>query len=231
MQALGIPWLTALLYIFIFGSVVGKRIPLIEGYSYIDFVLPGIVMMNIINSAFNHASYSLYIQRFMRDIEEVLTAPFSHMEMLIGYVTGATVRALMVGMGIYALGLLFTAATPRHVGLFLLYAIGVSVLFSVLGLYLGLHADSFDHLSIVNFVIMPLTFLGGVFNSLHMLPPTLQKLVRLNPFFYFVDGFRYSMIGVHELPIGIGLTLLIILIMIACIGIWYLFKIGWKLRN
>lgn len=226
------PLISAGLYILIFGVVVGARIDLIAGVRYIDFVLPGIVMLNLINSSFSQTAFSLYFQRFARHIEEVLSAPISYLEMIVGYVTAAVARSVVVGIGIYILAIFFSAATISHFWLFLFYAVSVSVIFALLGLLIGLWSDSFEQLSLLNtFLITPLTFLGGVFNSIHMLPPQAQIFVRLNPFFYFVDGFRYSMIGVSESNILVGIMIILSLILIFGSTVWYLFKIGWRIRN
>src|SRR3989344_4083073 len=226
------PLISAALYILIFGVVVGARIDLIAGVKYIDFVLPGIVMLNLINSSFSQTAFSLYFQRFARHIEEVLTAPISYLEMIVGYVVGAVARSVVVGIGIYILAVFFSAATISHFWLFLFYAISVSVIFALLGLLIRHWSDSFEQLSLLNtFLITPLTFLGGVFNSIYMLPEGMQIYVRLNPFFYFVDGFRYSMIGVSESNIWIGIAIILGLILFFGSIVWYLFKIGWRIRN
>ncbi len=232
LQSLISPWISAFLYIIVFGVVIGKNIPLIDGVTYIDFVLPGLLMLNLITAAFSQTSFSLYFQRFAKHIEEILVAPLSHVEMIIGMVTGGVLRGLVTGLGVFALALFFTSATMAHFGLFLLYAVGVSVIFSLIGLIIALWADNFEQLSILNtFVIMPLTFLGGVFNSVSMLPQKVQFFVHLNPFFYFVDGLRYAMIGIHEGSIAIGITLMLALIAGFGVTVWVLFERGWKLRN
>ncbi len=232
LQSLVSPWISAFLYILVFGVVVGKRIPAIDGITYIDFVLPGLLMLNLITASFSQTSFSLYFQRFAKHIEEILVAPLSHVEMIIGMVTGGVLRGLVTGVGVYILALFFTSATMAHVGLFLFYAVGVSIIFSLIGLIIALWADNFEQLSILNtFVIMPLTFLGGVFNSVSMLPEKVQFFVHLNPFFYFVDGLRYSMIGIHESSIAIGISLMLALIIGFGVAVWILFERGWKLRN
>ncbi len=231
-QSILSPWVSAILYIVVFGFIVGSRISLIDGVKYIDFVLPGIVMLNLITASFSQTSFSLYFQRFARHIEEVLIAPFSFFEMIFGYVVGGVARGLVVGIGVYVIALFFTTATIVHFGLFLFYAVSVSIIFSLLGLLVGLWADNFEQLSILNtFIIMPLTFLGGVFNSVKMLPAKAQFFVRLNPFFYFVDGLRYSMIGIQEANQWIGFIIIFGLIFGFGGLVWYLFKIGWRLRT
>lgn len=231
-QTLVAPWISAILYIFIFGSVVGKKIDLIAGVQYIDFVLPGILMMNIMMASFSQTSSSLYFQRFARHIEEILVAPLSHFEMIVGYVTSGIVRGLVVGFGIYVIAILFSAATVANLPLFLFYVISVSVIFSLIGIIVGLWAEQFEHLQILNvFVIMPLSFLGGVFNSITMLPEAAQNIVRFNPLFYLIDGIRYSMIGISESNIFIGYLLIIGSIVLLTSIVLYLFHISWKLRE
>ncbi|MFC1595160.1 ABC transporter permease [Patescibacteria group bacterium] len=231
-QTLITPWISALLYIFIFGHVIGKRIDFMAGVEYIDFVLPGLIMMNIIMSSFSQTSSSLYFQRFARHIEEVLVAPLSYLEMIIGYVIGGVVRSMIVGLGVFFIAVFFSAANLDNFLLFLFYSLSVAVVFAFIGLLVGLWAKHFEHLAVLNtFVIMPLSFLGGIFNSITMLPPALQTVVKFNPFFYFIDGLRYSMIGIQEANAVIGLF--VIFSLIICLGclVWYLFKIGYKIRE
>lgn len=230
-QTLITPWISALLYIFIFGRIVGSRIDSIGGVEYIDFVLPGILMMNIIMGAFMQTAFSLYFQRFARHIEEVLVAPLAYWEMIIGHIIGGVLRAMVVAVGIYVIAVLFSAASFMHVGLFVFYALSVAILFSLIGLLIGLWAQSFEQLNILNtFVIMPLSFLGGMFNSVSMLPPLLQKLVIFNPFFYFIDGIRYAMIGIHEANRGMGVVVILGSLAVLCGLVWHLFRIGYHLR-
>lgn len=231
-QTLLSPWINALLYILIFGVVVGSKIDLIAGVTYIDFVLPGILMLNLIGSSFAQTSSSLYFQRFAKHIEEILVAPLSHFEMIVGYVLGGVARGVIVGLGVYAIALIFSAATITHLGLFLLYTIAVSVIFSLLGLLVALWAENFEQLSVLSvFVITPLTFLGGVFNSVTMLPEKIQVFVKFNPFFYFVDGLRYAMVGIREGSALIGWLVIVGLILVCGGLVWRLFSIGWRLRT
>ncbi len=231
-QSLVSPWINALLYILVFGVIVGSRIDLIAGVTYIDFVLPGIVMLNLISASYMQGAFGLYFKRFARHIEEVLIAPFSHFEILISFVAAAVLRGLIVGFGVYVIALFFSAATITHLFLFLFYSILVAIIFSFVGLIIGLWANNFEQVSVLNtFVITPLTFLGGVFNSITMLPESAQFFVRLNPFFYFVDGLRYSMIGISEANVWVGLGIIFTLIVVLGGVVWYLFKIGWKIRT
>lgn len=230
-QTLLSPWISATLFIFIFGEIVGSQIGMIGGMPYIEFVLPGILMMNVLTSAFSHASSSLYFQRFARHIEEILVAPLSHLEMIVGYLAGAILRGVMIGVGILVIGLLFGAATMHSVPLFLLYIVAVSAVFALIGLLVGLWANGFEQLaSLTTFVITPLSFFGGMFNTLDMLPPVLESATRWNPFFYFIDGMRYSMTGFHETSLGVGIGIITVLFLVLLVATTTLFARGWRLR-
>jgi ABC-2 type transport system permease protein len=231
-QTLVSPWVSALLYIFVFGQVVGKRIELIGGVEYIDFVLPGILTLNVIMASFSHSSSSIYFARFIRTIEEILTAPFSYLEILVGYVLGGLIRGLIVGGGIFMIAVLFGAANVTHLGLLLLYVAGISVIFSLLGLIVGLWANGFEQLGVLTtFVLTPLTFLGGAFYSVTMLPPAFQTFTRFNPIFYLIDGIRYSMVGLREANPLVGTLVILGLVIVLGAVVWTLFKRGWRLRE
>lgn len=231
-QTLVTPWISAALYIFIFGFVVGKKIEFISGVPYINFVLPGVLMMNVIASAFGHSSSSLYFARFMKSIEEILVAPLSYFEMVMGYVVSGVVRSVIVGVGILFIGVLFGAAEMQHFSLFIMYVASTAAIFSLLGLLVGLWANGFEQLNMLNtFVITPLSFLGGIFYSVTMLPSHLQFFAYLNPFFYFIDGIRYSMIGIRESNQSAGIVIILFLFVSLTSLIIHLFRIGWRLRE
>ncbi len=231
-QTLVSPWINAVLYIFIFGFVVGSKIDAIAGIPYIMFVLPGVLMLNLISSSFSQTSSSLYFQRFAKHIEEILVAPLSNTQIVLGYMIAGVIRAAVVGIGIFIIAILFGAASIFHLGWFLFYIIAVSIVFGFVGLLIGLWAKSFEQLSILNtFIITPLTFLGGMFNSISMLPENMQTIVRLNPFFYFVSGLRYSMTGVQEASLALAAGIMLVLIAVLGSLTVYLFHIGWRIRG
>lgn len=231
-QTLLSPWINAVLYIFVFGFIVGTRIQLIEGIRYIEFVLPGILMLNVIGSSFSQTSSSLYFQRFARHIEEILVAPLSNLEIVLGYIVSGVIRGFVVGIGIYCIALLFGSAHIVHPFAFLFYSLSVAVVFSFLGLLIGLWAESFEQLTILNtFVITPLTFLGGVFNSVSMLPEKMRLVSYFNPFFYFVDGLRYSMTGINESNLLAGGGIIVGLMLVLMVLTVHLFNKGWKIRT
>ena len=231
-QTIFSPLISATLFIFVFGHVVGARIDTIGGVPYIIFVFPGILIMNVLSSAFNHSSSSVYFARFTRNIEEVLVAPLSYIEMISGYMIGAIMRGLMVGATILVVGVLFGAVDMHHPLLFVLYIVGISGLFGLLGIITGLAAKNFEQLAILStFIIMPLSFLGGMFYSLDMLPEAAQKITLLNPFFYLVDGTRFAMTGIHDANLWTGSAIILGLLAVFGTLVWYLFNIGWRIRE
>jgi ABC-2 type transport system permease protein len=226
------PWSSALLFIFVFGFVLGGTMRTIGGHKYIQFVMPGVLMMNIITAAFLQSSSAIYFSRFIRFVEEMLVAPLSYLEMVVGSLTTVVVRATVTGIGILVLGLGFGATTIESWPLFVFWIVAVSIIFGLAGILIGLWAKSFEQLNMpVVFFLTPLSMLGGSFFTMKMLPDWLHWLLWANPFFYFINGIRGAMIGVDEAPQGlsIGLTLL----MIAALGglVWRLFSRGYGLRE
>lgn len=231
-QTLVAPVISAALYIFIFGSVIGTRIDDFAGVPYISFVFPGVLMLSIINASFASASSALYFMRFTRGIEEVLIAPFSYAEMLIGFVGSAVARALMVAFLILAVGVLFGAVTLIHPFWFIFYIAAIAAIFAMLGILVALWAEGFEQLQALNtFVITPFTYLGGIFYSITFLPPFAASLTQVNPFFYFADGVRSSMIGYSEADTKLGLIIISGLVIGLGLLVINLFKRGWKIRS
>lgn len=231
-QTLVAPVISASLYIFIFGSVIGTRIDDFSGVPYISFVFPGVLMLSIINASFASASSALYFMRFTRGIEEILIAPFSYLEMLIGFVGSAVTRALMVAFLILIVGLLFGAVTLVNPFMFVVYVAAIAAIFAMLGIVVALWAEGFEQLQVLNtFVITPLTYLGGIFYSVTFLPPLAATLTYMNPFFYFADAIRSSMIGYSEANSTIGLVVIFGLVIFLGALVTHLFRIGWKIRS
>lgn len=231
-QTLIAPVVSAALYIFIFGTVIGSRIEEVAGVPYISFVFPGVLMLSVINASFASASSSLYFMRFTRGIEEILITPFSYLEMLLGFVGGAIARALMVSILILGVGLLFGAVSLTHPVQFILYISAIASIFAMLGILVALWAEGFEQLQVLNtFVITPLTYLGGIFYSITFLPELAATLTRFNPFFYFADAIRSSMIGISEANSQIGLVVIVVLVLSLATLVVQLFKRGWKIRS
>jgi len=231
-QTLVAPVISAALYIFIFGTVIGTKIDDFAGVPYISFVFPGILMLSIINASFASASSALYFMRFTRGIEEVLIAPFSYFEMLVGFVGSAIMRALMVSALILLVGLAFGAVQLVNPLAFVGYVSAIAAIFAMLGIITALWADGFEQLQSLNtFVITPLTYLGGIFYSVTMLPSLAASITQFNPFFYFADGIRSSMIGYSEANTGVGLLVLLGLLAFFAALVTRLFQKGWKIRS
>lgn len=231
-QTLIAPVVSATLYIFIFGTVIGTKIDDFAGVPYISFVFPGVLMLSIINASFSSASSALYFMRFTRGIEEVLIAPFSYLEMLMGFVSSAIVRALMVAALTLGVGLAFGAVQLVNPLMFVLYVSAIAAIFAMLGIIVALWAEGFEQLQVLNtFVITPLTYLGGIFYSITMLPDLAAQITMFNPFFYFADGIRSSMIGYSEANSAIGLAVTLGLVLLLGTIVTRLFQKGWKIRS
>jgi ABC-2 type transport system permease protein len=231
-QAFIAPWISALMFIFIFGFVVGSRMPKTQGHTYIEFVLPGVLMLNIVNAAFLQSTSQIYFQRFLRYIEETLVAPLSYVEMIIGSLTMTIVRSVVTALGILVIGLCFGATHMYNIFEFLFWIVSVSIVFGLLGIIIALWANNFEQLTMLNvFFIAPLSFIGGVFNTVAMLPPWLRWIAYANPFFYFINGLRHSMIGFDEAPAYVGPAVTLGLIAVLGVWTWRLFSIGYGLRE
>jgi len=231
-QAIITPLITASLYIFVFGYVIGSKIDLIEGIKYISFVFPGVFAMNLIMAVFSATSFSIYFMKFQKTLEDLLTLPVSYAELVISLIVGGIARAFAITAALSVVALLFGVNTLAHPFVLLFYVLLVSIFFGLLGVVAGIWADnSFEKFGFVtNFVLTPLTFLGGAFYSVNMLPEKFQFLVHFNPIFYAVDGIRYSLTGYHEASLYMGTGILAGLSLITlAICIW-IFKTGWKLR-
>ena len=226
------PWISALIFIFVFGFVIGKRLPGIAGHSYLSFLMPGIVMMDVLTVAFTQASADLYFARFQRYVQEMLISPLSYFEMMAGSLAVALIRAFVTAAGILVMGAAFGGVSIVDIPAFLFWITAVSVIFGLLGMIVGLWADNFEQLGALPvFLISPLSMVGGVFNTVAMLPAWLRVLAYANPFFYFINGLRASMIGVSETTPWIGFSLTLALTIALALIVWRLFATGWGLRE
>ncbi len=231
-QAIITPLITASLYIFVFGYVIGSKIDLIEGIKYISFVFPGVFAMNLIMAVFSATSFSIYFMKFQKTLEDLLTLPVSYAELVISLIVGGIARAFAITAALSVVALLFGVNTLAHPFILLFYVLLVSIFFGLLGVVAGIWADnSFEKFGFVtNFVLTPLTFLGGAFYSVNMLPEKFQFLVHFNPIFYAVDGIRYSLTGYHEASLYLGAGILAGLSLVTLLICVWIFKTGWKLR-
>lgn len=213
-QTIAAPVLTAVLYLMIFGHVLSDRVQVYPGVSYVAFLAPGLVMMSVLQNSFANSSSSLIQSKITGNLVFMLLPPLSHVEFFGAYVIGAIVRGLIVGLGVYAVTLWFAPSPLLHAKAplwILAFALAGSALLGVLGLIAGIVSDKFDQLAAFqNFIVMPATFLSGVFYSVHGLPPFWQAVSHVNPFFYVVDGFRYGFFAQADVSPWISLTVVLV---------------------
>jgi ABC-2 type transport system permease protein len=231
-QVIWPPIISTLLYVFVFGLALGSSIKSVQGVSYAQFLIPGLIMLQTIDSSYGECSSSVFQGRFMNSIQEMLIAPMSAFEIVFGYVLGSLVRAYFIAGLITLLGAVLVHTWPQDWLLYFVVLTIVSVLFSALGLIFGLMAEKFDHLAVLTtFIITPLTFVGGVFTSAQMLPPLLRRLELFNPIFYTIDAFRYSYTGTSYLSLPISLGAIALLAVFALAVALRMMAVGYKLRT
>lgn len=231
-QTVAAPVLTALLYLLIFSHVLEAHVQVYPGVGYTAFLMPGLIMMSVLQNAFANASSSLIQSKITGNIVFVLLPPLSHLEFFLAYLIAAMVRGLVVGVGVLLVGLLFTSVEMRHPGWILAFALASSAVFGCIGIIAGIWSDKFDHLAgVQNFVIMPLTFLSGVFYSIHSLPPFWQAVSHVNPVFYMIDGFRYGFFGQGDVDPWLGLAVVTPCVLLLASATLWLLRSGYKLRH
>jgi len=207
-QTLLPPAITTALYFLIFGKLIGSRIGMIHGISYMNYIVPGIILMSIISHSYANVVSSFYSTKFQHNIEELLVSPVPNWVILLGYILGGIARGLLVGTVVTAISLLFTPIVIQHLTIALLTAFLTATLFSLAGFINAVFADSFDDISLIpNFVLTPLSYLGGVFYTVEMLPPVWQRISLANPILYMVNAFRYGLYGVSDIEISFALIM------------------------
>jgi len=232
LQTLIAPVITSLLYLLVFGHVLTGRVEVFPGVSYIAFLVPGLVMMSVIQNAFANSSSSLIQSKVTGNILFILLTPLSHMEFFLAFIAAAAVRGLIVGLGVYLVAIFFVAVPVQHLGYILLFALLGSAVLGTLGVIAGIWAEKFDQLAgFQNFIILPLSFLSGVFYSIHSLPLFWQRLSHFNPFFYMIDGFRYGFFGVSDVSPLLSLAVVALFFMTLSGLTLLMLKTGYKLRD
>ncbi|MCD5002656.1 ABC transporter permease [Enterococcus saccharolyticus] len=231
-QTLVPPVITTSLYFVIFGNLIGGRIGEMAGFSYMEFIVPGLIMMSVITSSYSNVASSFFSQKFQKNIEELLVAPVPTHVIIWGFVIGGLGRSILVGALVTLISLFFV---PLHVFSWTMVIVTLlltAVLFSLAGLLNGIFAQSFDDVSIVpTFVLQPLTYLGGVFYSISMLPPIWQAVSKVNPIVYMISGFRFGFLGVEDVPLAISIAILVLFIVVLYSVCWYLIDRGRGLRS
>jgi ABC-2 type transport system permease protein len=226
------PIISSFLYIFIFGFSIGSHLESIRGFSYLHYLVPGLMMMYVIEGSYVNTSSSLFISRWANYIEELLVTPLSYIEMVLAMLIGGMARVSMIALGVWGVSLIFVRAIPAHPFVMLFFLVFVSLTFSSLGMIVALFAEEFEHLSIASiFVITPLIFMGGVFNSVAMMPETLRWIAYFNPIFYMINGLRYGMLGISDAPVGASVAVVLSFFVILFSLTVHLFRIGFKLRK
>jgi ABC-2 type transport system permease protein len=235
-QTVVAPVVTTLLYLLIFSHVLNEHVKVYDGkVIYTAFLVPGLIMMSVLQNAFANSSSSLIQSKMMRSIIFILLPPITSLEIFCAYVFGSMVRGLCVGLGVWLVTLPFvpfSALLPDHPFWVIAFAIGGSAIMGILGLIAGIWSEKFDHLAVFqNFIIMPLTFLSGVFYSIHSLPAFWQGLSHVNPFFYMIDGFRYGFFGVSDVSPWMSLGVVAFFIVLLSVIAMKMLSSGYKLRQ
>lgn len=231
-QTVGAPVLTAVLYLLIFGHVLQDHVQVYDSISYTAFLVPGLIMMSVLQNAFANSSSSLIQSKIMGSLVFVLLTPLSHWAWFVAYVGSSVVRGLVVGLGVFAVTLFFVHPPFVAPGWIFLFALMGAALLGTMGIIAGLWADKFDQMAAFqNFIIMPMTFLSGVFYSIGSLPPFWQKVSHLNPFFYMIDGFRYGFFGQSDVSPWISLAIVgTAWFLVSALAV-HLLRIGYKIRH
>ncbi|WP_438955631.1 ABC transporter permease [Cognatiyoonia sp.] len=231
-QSLVSPVLSTSLYFIVFGAAIGSRIDQVEGVSYGAFIVPGLVMLTVMTQATSNASFGIYFPKFIGTIYELLSAPISFIEVVIGYVGAAATKALFIGLIILGTSYFFVDITIAHPAAMIAFLVLTCISFSLLGFIIGIWAGNFEQLQLIPLlVITPLVFLGGSFYSISMLPEIWQKITLFNPVVYLISGFRWAFFDTADVPIAMSLGA-IALFTVACLAvIWWIFRTGWRIRQ
>jgi ABC-2 type transport system permease protein len=230
-QSIISPVLSTALYFVVFGSAIGSRIAQVDGVSYGAFIVPGLIMLSVLTQSISNASFGIYFPKFTGTIYELLSAPISHVEIVLSYVGAAATKSVVIGLIILATAALFVPIHIEHPVWMFLFLVLTAVTFSLFGFIIGIWADGFEKLQLIPMlIVMPLTFLGGPFYSIKMLPPLWQQLSMLNPSVYLISGFRWSFFGQSELHIGVSFSVTLVFFFIALFVATWILKTGWRIK-
>src|SRR5690606_24175896 len=212
-------------------AAIGSRMGAIDGISYGAFIIPGLIMLSLLNESISNASFGIYMPKWAGTIYELLSAPVSYVEVVIGYVGAAATKSLMLGVLILVTARMFVPYEIAHPLWMLAFLLLTAVTFSLFGFIIGLWADDFQKLQVIPLMIVtPLTFLGGAFYSISMLPPMWQKITLFNPVVYLISGFRWSFYGVSDVSVGISMAAILGFLALCLGAVWWIFRTGWKLK-
>ena len=232
MQSIISPVLSTSLYFVVFGAAIGSRITQVEGISYGAFIVPGLIMLSLLTQSIANASFGIYFPKFTGTIYELLSAPISYLEIVISYVGAAATKSIILGLIILATAGLFVPVKIDHPVWMVLFLLLTAVTFSLVGFIIGIWADGFEKLQLVPLLIVtPLTFLGGSFYSIDMLPPVWQKISLFNPVVYLISGFRWSFYGIADVSVGVSLGMTVMFMAISLAIVAWIFKTGYRLKT
>ena len=232
LQSIVSPVISTSLYFIVFGAAIGSRITEIDGVGYGAFIVPGLIMMMLLTQSTSNASFGIYFPRFTGTIYELLSAPISAFEIVIGYVGAAATKSIILGLIILATAFLFVPIEIAHPFWMIAFLVLTAVTFSLLGFVIGLWADGFEKLQLVPLLIItPLTFLGGTFYSINVLPPFWQTVTLFNPVVYLVSGFRWSFYTIADVSPAISLAMIALFLALCLAVVWWIFKTGYRLKS
>ena len=232
MQSILSPVISTCLYFVVFGAAIGSRITEIEGVPYGAFIVPGLIMMMLLTQSVMNASFGIYFPRFIGTIYELLSAPVSFFEIALGYVGAAASKSIVLGLIILLTAGLFVPLRIAHPGWMLAFLVLTAVSFSLLGFIIGIWADGFEKLQVIPLLIItPLTFLGGSFYSVNVLPPVWQKVSLFNPVVYLISGFRWSFFEIADVSVGVSLAMTTLFLAFCLVIVWWIFKTGYRLKT
>ena len=230
-QSILAPVISTSLYFVVFGAAIGSRITDVEGVSYGAFIVPGLVMLSLLTQSISNASFGIYFPRFSGTIYEILSAPISYVEIMLGYVGAAASKSIILGFIILATATLFVPLEIAHPLVMVVFLVLTSVTFSLFGFIIGIWADGFEKLQIIPLlIIMPLTFLGGSFYSVDMLPPFWQTVTLFNPVVYLVSGFRWSFYELADVNLWVSVGMASVFLLACLLTVWWIFKTGYRLK-
>lgn len=230
-QSLASPVISTSLYFIVFGSAIGGRMEQIDGVTYGAFIVPGLIMLSVLTESISNASFGIYMPKYSGTIYEILSAPISALEIVVGFVGAAATKSIILGTVILATARLFVNYSIVHPLWMLAFLILTSVTFSLFGFIIGLWADGFEKLQVVPLMIItPLTFLGGSFYSIGMLPPIWQKITLFNPVVYLVSGFRWSFYGTADVSVELSLGMTMVFLLLCLGAVWWIFKTGYRIK-
>ena len=230
-ESIASPVLTTSLYFIVFGAAIGSRMGDIDGVSYGAFIIPGLVMLSLLSESISNASFGIYMPKWSGTIYELLSAPVSYVEVVLGYIGAAATKSLVLGLLILATARLFVPYEIEHPLWMLCFLVLTALSFSLFGFIIGLWADDFQKLQIIPLmVVTPLTFLGGAFYSIKMLPPFWQQVTLFNPVVYLISGMRWSFYGVSDVNVVVSAAMILAFLLACLAAVWWIFRTGWKLK-